>query len=88
MTRRSSTRCTVSPLYLPISPLHLQAELHALRELNGVSVQAHDVRGSSSKAHNLEYALTIVDEEVVVLFDADHQPCADCVTKLVTTLQP
>jgi hypothetical protein len=24
---------------------------------------------------------------VVVLFDADHQPCADCVTKLVTTLQ-
>ena len=38
----------VSP-HLPVSPLYLQAELHALRELNGVSVQAHDMRGSSSK---------------------------------------
>ena len=68
-------------------PCAVQAELHALRELHGRSVEAHDVRGSSSKAHNLEYALTIVEEEVVVLFDADHQPCADCVIKLITTLQ-
>ena len=68
-------------------PCTVQAELHALRELHGRSVEAHDVRGSSSKAHNLEYALTIVEEEVVVLFDADHQPCADCVIKLITTLQ-
>ena len=30
-------------------PCAVQAELHALHELNGVSVQAHDVRGSSSK---------------------------------------
>jgi len=68
-------------------PCAVQAELHALTELHGRSVEAHNVQGSSSKAHNLEYALTVVDEEVLVLFDADHQPCADCVTKLVTTLQ-
>ena len=48
-----------TPSFLPV-----QKELHEMTKVNGRAVRAACIQDSRSKAHNLEYALAEITEEV------------------------
>ena len=79
-------------IILPYNTPHtceIEAKLAKTSELHGHNFSAINVPGSTSKAHNLVYALEhlLADGvEYVIIFDADHHPRADTVAKLIATL--
>ena len=56
--------------------------------LYGHALRCERVEGSTSKAHNLEYALNhmVGDASITIIFDADHHPRRDTIEHLVRTL--
>ena len=62
------------------TPHHLGAAQEALDSLDrreyepGRSLRILEVQGSRSKAENLDRALQLIEDEFVVLYDADHRP--------------
>merc|ERR1719238_1297222 len=72
-----------TPYALPI-----ENELAKRTELHGYALRCERVIGSTSKAHNLEYALKhmVGDASIVVIFDADHHPRTQTIENLVRTL--
>ena len=68
--------------------LEIEGKLAKMTELHGHSLRCERVMGSTSKAHNLEYALRhmVGDASIVVIFDADHHPRTHTIENLVRTL--
>ncbi len=64
-----------TPMRLPVEGEleALAAGDHALRLLR--------VKGSESKAENVNAAIDIATGEVISILDADHHPCADCLAR-------
>jgi len=73
-----------SPVALPIDD-----RLSKLDRLNGHAFSAVRVPQSSSKAHNLDYAMRhmVGDADIIIIFDADHHPRHDTIAMLVRTLE-
>jgi cellulose synthase/poly-beta-1,6-N-acetylglucosamine synthase-like glycosyltransferase len=60
--------------------LPVERELRTLQGLNA-SFTALRVPGSSSKAHNINAALELVEGEMTLLLDADHHPAPDAIER-------
>ena len=68
--------------------LPVEQSLAKVGERHGHKMSYARVPGSTSKAHNLEYAMEhmVGDAEIIVIFDADHHPRASTIEHLVRTL--
>ena len=70
---------------------YLRSIIASLEPPSGVTVQDHNVLSSSSKAHNVNSAIDYFAEtsppEVVVMYDADHQPAKHSVIHALQTLK-
>jgi len=66
----------------------VEAKLHALQgEYFGRQLQISKCFGSTSKAENLNYAIPLVEDPYIVIYDADHNPDSDSLLHLYEKME-
>jgi len=83
------SRLTLHIVYNTPSALPFEQALHAMESRQYApnrSLRVTRVDGSTSKAENLNYVLPQIEDEYVVLYDADHHPNPNSLVRLGSAL--